>query len=188
MLSAGVGRAQAQRTVSSARTVDDTHGAISPIVARSRALDQGRSDDERERDDDCDEHRPERQCLREFGRASRDYDKIAETVPGDVLGSAIGPALGSLGRDQVRERIRNSASEMAPSVRGQFFQTLLNAIGGSGGNVIAILNQLGIDPGLVNRPQQASPDDVASVAAQTRHASRRVQSRDVLLQTTSDAR
>ena len=54
---------------------------------------------------------------------------------------------------------------MTPSVRGQFFQTLLNAIGGGGGNVGSILSQLGVDPSVVNRPQQASPEDVAKVAA-----------------------
>ena len=44
-------------------------------------------------------------------QAHTDYDTIASAVPGHVLGSVIGPALSSLGRDQVQERIRNSASE-----------------------------------------------------------------------------
>ena len=99
-------------------------------------------------------------------QARSDYDRIANAVPGHVLGSAIGPALSSLGRDEVHERIFNSASEMTPSVRGQFFETLLNAIGGHGGNVASVLNQLGIDQNVMDRPQQATPDDVAKVAAQ----------------------
>jgi len=98
-------------------------------------------------------------------QAHNDYDTIASAVPGHVLGSVIGPALSSLGRDEVHERILNSATEMTPSIRGQFFDTLLNAIGSNGGNVASILNQLGIDQSVMNRPQQASPEDVAKVAA-----------------------
>jgi hypothetical protein len=103
-------------------------------------------------------------------QARNDYDTIARAVPGHVLGSVIGPALSSLGRDQVQERIRNSASEMTPALRGQFFETLLNAIGGSGGNIASMLSELGIDQNVINRPQQASPDDVAKVAAQAQQA------------------
>ena len=103
-------------------------------------------------------------------QARSDYDRIASTVPGHVLGSVIGPALSSLGRDQVQERIYNSASEMTPGVRGQFFETLLNSIGGSGGNVSSILTQPGVNPGLMNRPQEASPDDVAKIAAHAQQA------------------
>src|SRR5205814_7973545 len=97
-------------------------------------------------------------------QARNDYDTIASAVPNDVLGSIIGPALSSLGRDQVQERIGNSASEMTPALRGQFLQTLLNAAGG-GANVASILTQLGIDRNVATNPQQASPDDVAKVAA-----------------------
>lgn len=103
-------------------------------------------------------------------QAGTDYDRISGAVPGQVLGSAIGPALRSLGRDEVQNRIQGSANEMTPPVRGQFFGTLLNAIAGHGGNVGAILGQLGIDPGLANRPQDASPADVSKVAAHAHDA------------------
>src|SRR5437588_9605639 len=96
-------------------------------------------------------------------QARNDYDTIASAVPKDVLGSVIGPALGSLGRDQVQERIGNSASEMTPALRGEFLQTLLNAVGGGGANVASLLAQLGIDRNVANNPQQASPADVANV-------------------------
>jgi len=98
-------------------------------------------------------------------QARNDYDTIASAVPQDVLGSAIGPALSSLGREQVQERIGNSASEMTPTLRGQFLQALLNAVGGGGGSYASILSQLGIDGSVATNPQQASPDDVAKVAA-----------------------
>src|SRR3954453_8167572 len=86
-------------------------------------------------------------------QARNDYDTIANAVPKDVLGSVIGPALSSLGRDQVQERIGNSAREMTPALRGQFLQTLLNALGG-GTNITSILEQLGIDRNIANHPQQ----------------------------------
>lgn len=98
-------------------------------------------------------------------QARNDYDTIASAVPHDVLGSVIGPALSSLGREQVQERIGNSASEMSPAVRGQFLQTLLNAVGSGAGSVASMLTQLGIDRSVAANPQQASPDDVAKVAA-----------------------
>ena len=74
-------------------------------------------------------------------QARNDYDTIASAVPHDVLGSVIGPALSSLGREQVQERIGNSASEMSPAVRGQFLQTLLNAVGSGAGSVASMLTQ-----------------------------------------------
>jgi len=98
-------------------------------------------------------------------QARRDYDTISTTVPSHVLGAAIGPALASLGRQEVQTRIYNSATEMSPSVRGQFVQRLLAAIGGSGTNVTAMLSQLGINPDIAARPDQASPEDAAKVAA-----------------------
>ncbi len=98
-------------------------------------------------------------------QARNDYDKIASAVPANVLGSVIGPALGSLGHEQVEERIRNSASEMTPDVRGQFLQSLLNAAGGSGIDIASMLSQVGVNPSVSQQPQNASPDDVAKVAA-----------------------
>ncbi|HEY6065364.1 MAG TPA: hypothetical protein VIY96_04360, partial [Thermoanaerobaculia bacterium] len=64
------------------------------------------------------------------GPASREearqhYDQIAASVPQDLLASVIGPAVGSLPADQVETRVRNSATEMSPSQRGSFLETLL---------------------------------------------------------------
>src|SRR5436305_14779940 len=85
-------------------------------------------------------------------QARRDYDAIADKVPRNVLGSVIGPALASLGRQEVQTRIFNSATEMAPSVRGQFLQRLLAAAGGSGANVATMLSQLGMNPSIAKTP------------------------------------
>ncbi len=98
-------------------------------------------------------------------QARRDYDTISTSVPSNVLGAAIGPALASLGRQEVQTRIYNSATEMTPSVRGQFVQRLLAAAGGSGLNVATMLSQLGINPSVAAQPDQASPEDAAKVAA-----------------------
>jgi hypothetical protein len=98
-------------------------------------------------------------------QARRDYDAIAGKVPPHVLGSVIGPALASLGRQEVQTRILNSATEMTPSVRGQFLQQLLAAAGRSGANITTMLSQLGVNPSVATTPEQASPDEVAKVAA-----------------------
>lgn len=96
--------------------------------------------------------------------ARNHYDQIAGAVPADVLGSVIGPAVSSLGGDQVHERVQNSATEMNPSQRGQFVQTLLSGLGGAGGGIGSILSQLGIRPTVQTNPQQATPDEVAKLA------------------------
>jgi hypothetical protein len=98
-------------------------------------------------------------------QARRDYDQIAQTVPPQVLAPVIGPALSSLGGQQVEERVRNSASEMSESVRGQFVQQLLSAVSGAGLNLPSLLNQLGISPVVARQPQRATPDEVGKLAA-----------------------
>lgn len=98
-------------------------------------------------------------------QAHADYDKIAASVPPNVLGSIIGPALSSLGANEVETRIRNSASEMAPPARGEFLEKLLGAIRGAGGNPSTVLSKAGVDPSVAQQPQSASPDVVARVAA-----------------------
>jgi hypothetical protein len=103
-------------------------------------------------------------------QAHDDYDRIATAVPGPVLGSVIGPAMSSLAPQEVETRIRNSATEMPPPVRAQFFNTLLSAIAQSGGNIGAILAQLGINPAVAQQPGTASPADVAKVTAHAMHA------------------
>ncbi len=98
-------------------------------------------------------------------QAQSDYDTISSAVPTNILGSVIGPALGSLGNAQVEERIRHAASEMTPDTRGQFLRHLLSTATGDSTSSGSILSQLGIDPTVRQQPAQASPDDVAKVAA-----------------------
>lgn len=98
-------------------------------------------------------------------QAHRDYDTIATTVPSSVLGSVIGPALSSLGTQEVQTRVLNSTNEMTPPIRGQFLQRLLTAVTGAGADPTAMLSQLGLDPNIARQPEQASPAEVAKVAA-----------------------
>jgi hypothetical protein len=92
------------------------------------------------------------------------YDQIADAVPTDVLGSVIGPALSSLGGQQVMERVFNSATEMNPEERSGLVRSLLNGFGSSGIDLTSLLGQLGINPGVADNPQEASPEEVAKLA------------------------
>jgi hypothetical protein len=107
------------------------------------------------------------QGARNRDEARAHYDQISQVVPTNILGSIIGPALSSLGADQVQERVQNSATEMSADQRGQFVRMLLNGLSGSGGDVSGLLRQLGINREIQTNPQQANPSDVAKLA---RHA------------------
>ncbi len=96
--------------------------------------------------------------------ARRHYDEIARAVPPTVLADVIGPAVGTLGTEQVRERVQNSATEMSSAQRGSFLQTLLGALGG-GGDLKGILNRIGVSPAVAADPQAATPEEVGKVAA-----------------------
>lgn len=93
------------------------------------------------------------------------YDQIANQVPRDQLGAAIGPAMSNMESGDVQQRVANSAAQMNPQQRGNLLQTLLGGLGGSGGNLGGMLSQLGIDPSVQNNPQNASPEDLGRVAA-----------------------
>lgn len=97
--------------------------------------------------------------------AHQHYDQIANNVPREQLGAAIGPAMSNLDSNDVQQRVTNSAAQMNPDQRGSLIQTLLGGLGGSGGNIGGLLSQLGIDPSVQNNPQNASPDDVGKLAA-----------------------
>ena len=79
------------------------------------------------------------------------YDQIAQAVPQSTLGSAIGPALAGLESGDLQQRVSNSAGQMSPDQRGNLVQSLLG--------------QLGINQGVANNPQSATPDEVAKLAA-----------------------
>lgn len=92
------------------------------------------------------------------------YDQLANQVPQNQLGAAIGPALASLGSGEVQQRVTDSAAQMNPEQRGSVMQTLLGGLGSSG-NLGGILSQLGISPSVQNDPQSATPDEVGKLAA-----------------------
>ncbi len=56
---------------------------------------------------------------------------------------------------------------MSPDQRGNLVQSLLGGLGGSGMNIGSLLGQLGINQGVANDPQSATPDEVAKLAAHT---------------------
>ncbi len=92
------------------------------------------------------------------------YDQIAQQVPQQSLGAAIGPALSSLSNDEVQQKVLNSAQQMSPEQKGGITQSLLGAL--AGGNLSGILSQLGISPSVASNPQSASPDEIAKLAGQ----------------------
>ena len=93
------------------------------------------------------------------------YDQIAQAVPPQQLGAAIGPALSGLDTQEVQQRVTNSASQMSPLQKGGLMGSLLGALGSSGGNVGSILGNLGIDQSVASNPQNASPEDIGKLAA-----------------------
>ncbi len=97
-------------------------------------------------------------------QARNDFDQVAGAVPKDLLGSLIGPALSSLGGEQVQERVRNAASEMSPQERGGLLGNLLDGLRSSGIDLGSLLGGLGVNPGVADHPEQATPEDVAKVA------------------------
>lgn len=95
------------------------------------------------------------------------YSQIAQQVPQQTLGAAIGPALSSLDNGELKERVLNSAQQMNPEQRGSITQSLLGALGGGalgGGGLGNILSQLGVSPSVATNPQSASPEDISTLA------------------------
>ncbi len=76
----------------------------------------------------------------------------------------MGPALQALGGDEAQKRIATSAEQMTPEQRGGLMQQLLSGFSSSGMNVGSLLSQLGINQGVANNPQSATPDEVATLA------------------------
>jgi len=97
--------------------------------------------------------------------AHAQYDQIHNSVPTDILGSVIGPALSSLGGGSLQQTIGNSVSQMNPDQRTQLVQVLLNGLQSSGTNLPALLQELGVSPSILANPQQASSSDVTTIAA-----------------------
>ena len=95
------------------------------------------------------------------------YDQIAQSVPPQTLAGAIGPALASLGAGEVQQSVANSANQMSPDQRGGLMQAMLSGLGSSGMNIGSLLGQLGINQGVANNPQSATPDEIAKLASHT---------------------
>jgi len=92
------------------------------------------------------------------------YDQIHQNVPSDMLGSVIGPALSSLGGNEVQQRVLNSAGQMTPEQRGGLMQSLLGSFASSGVNPMSLLGDLGMRQSLASNPSDASPEELAQLA------------------------
>lgn len=92
------------------------------------------------------------------------YDQISSIVPSNVMGSMIGPALGSLATSHVSQQLLGSANAMSPQERGDLFSTLLSGFTSQGTDASALLGQLGVNPATAANPQTATAEDVAALA------------------------
>ena len=100
--------------------------------------------------------------------AHNHYDVIAREVPSEVLAPTIGPAMGTLDADQLRDRVRRSAEQMTPDQRGDLIGSLLGALSASGVNLGSVLNQAGVSPSVAQDPANATPEEVGTIAAHAR--------------------
>jgi len=97
--------------------------------------------------------------------AHEHYQQIAKAVPPGLLGSLIGPALNSLGPDQVQQSVFKSATEMTPEERGGLFSSLVEGLRSTGTDVTALADEIGIHQTAIDEPQTANPDELAKLAA-----------------------
>ncbi len=93
------------------------------------------------------------------------YDQLLNVVPAGVLGSMIGPALGSMATNELTQHILGSANAMDPQQRGTLFSSLLSAFTSQGTDPSSLLSQIGVNPAVAVDPQSATPEDVAALAA-----------------------
>jgi len=93
------------------------------------------------------------------------FDQIASAVPSDMLGSVIGPALGSLATPDVMQQVLSSATQMNPDQRGSLMGSLLSGLTSQGGDTTSLLNQLGINSAVAKDPSSATPEEIAALAA-----------------------
>jgi len=95
--------------------------------------------------------------------AHAQFDQLSSIVPSNLLGSSIGPALSSMATQEVMQQLLNSAGAMTPEQRGGLFSTLLNGFTSQGADATSLLSQLGVDPATANNPQDATPEDIATL-------------------------
>src|SRR5438132_11143607 len=80
------------------------------------------------------------------------FDQISSAVPSDLLGSVIGPALGTLATPDVMQHVLSSATQMNPDQRGSLMASLLSGLTSQGGDTTSLLNQLGINSAVAKDP------------------------------------
>jgi hypothetical protein len=97
--------------------------------------------------------------------AGEHYSQVAGAVPSSVLGSVMGPALASLGTEELTQKIFDSAGQMSPEQRGSLVQSLLGGLSASGTDTSSLLKDLGVAQGVASDPASATPEDVAQLAA-----------------------
>src|SRR5262249_30344989 len=81
--------------------------------------------------------------------------------------TSLGAMLSALGTEKIGELLNRSAQELDPAQRGQLVGSLLNGLSTAGIDVPSLLGQLGINPALADNPEQASPAEIAALAAHT---------------------
>ena len=97
--------------------------------------------------------------------AHAQFEQLSSIVPANLLGSSIGPALGSMATQEVAQHLLSSASAMTPEQRGGLFSTLLSGFTSQGTDATSLLSQLGVNPETATNPEAATPEDVAALAA-----------------------
>lgn len=93
------------------------------------------------------------------------YDQLSSIVPSNVMGSVIGPALGSMATQEVTQHLLGSANAMNPQQRGDLLSSLLGGFTSQGTNAASLLGQLGVNPAVADNPQTATAEDVTALAA-----------------------
>jgi len=84
---------------------------------------------------------------------------------GNMFGSGIGAMLLSMGTQEVMAHILNASSSMNPEQRGGMVGSLLSSLSSSGVDVRSLLDQLGINPAVLDNLHSASAEDIAKLAA-----------------------
>lgn len=98
------------------------------------------------------------------------YDQIHQATPPNILGSILGPALASLGSQEVQGQVANSANAMSPDQRGSLVGGLLQGLSQSGADIPALLSQLGVSQNVATDPSSATPEEVGQIAAHAQEA------------------
>lgn len=83
---------------------------------------------------------------------------------GGLLGSVLGTAFSSLGGTGLTDKLNSVTSFLSPEAKANFIGSALNKVGASGGDVQALLQQLGINPAIADNPDEATPEELARLS------------------------